>query len=67
MFGLSIAVSDGTENAFSGLKKKKKKPVELDTLSDENVDIGEDVDGKRLTFCLVHLVMNCNCVSTKYS
>lgn len=41
--------------------------MELDTLSDENVDIGEDVDGKRLTFCLVHLVMNCNCVSTKYS
>lgn len=40
----SLSVSDGTENAFSGLKKKKKKPVELDTLSDENVDIGEDVD-----------------------
>lgn len=41
--------------------------MELDTLSDENVDMGEDVDGKRLTFCLVNLVMNCNCVSTKYS
>ncbi|KAK6943350.1 Translation initiation factor IF2/IF5 domain, partial [Dillenia turbinata] len=41
-------VSEGVENAFAGLKKKKKKPVEIDPLNDENVDAGEDIDGRHV-------------------
>ncbi|PIA53971.1 hypothetical protein AQUCO_00900503v1 [Aquilegia coerulea] len=40
----SLSVSDGTENAFVGLKKKKKKPVETDFLNEENGDNREDID-----------------------
>ncbi|XP_042510055.1 eukaryotic translation initiation factor 2 subunit beta-like [Macadamia integrifolia] len=42
----NLSVSDGLENTFAGMKKKKKKPVETDTLSDdhENEVAGEDLD-----------------------
>lgn len=40
----SLSVSEGVENAFSGLKKKKKKPVESSLLNEENEDVGEDLD-----------------------
>ncbi|KAF8397094.1 hypothetical protein HHK36_016001 [Tetracentron sinense] len=40
----SISVSDGLENTFAGLKKKKKKPVETDILNDEYGGTGEDLD-----------------------
>ncbi|XP_043718254.1 eukaryotic translation initiation factor 2 subunit beta-like [Telopea speciosissima] len=40
----NLSVSEGVENTFAGMKKKKKKPVETDTLSDENGDAGEDLD-----------------------
>ncbi|KAF6150494.1 hypothetical protein GIB67_030295 [Kingdonia uniflora] len=39
-----MLVSDGVENAFAGLKKKKKKPVETDFLNEENGDAVDDVD-----------------------
>ncbi|CAL5333919.1 unnamed protein product [Camellia sinensis] len=40
----SLSVSDGLENTFSGLKKKKKKPVQTDVLSDEKENLGDDFD-----------------------
>ncbi|KAF8402464.1 hypothetical protein HHK36_010548 [Tetracentron sinense] len=40
----TLSVSNGLENTFAGLKKKKKKPVETDNLSDENGDAGEHLD-----------------------
>ncbi|XP_015931766.1 eukaryotic translation initiation factor 2 subunit beta isoform X2 [Arachis duranensis] len=40
----SFAVSDGVETSFSGLKKKKKKPVEISNLIDESGDANEDLD-----------------------
>uniref|UniRef100_A0A5B7BDD0 Eukaryotic translation initiation factor 2 subunit beta n=1 Tax=Davidia involucrata TaxID=16924 RepID=A0A5B7BDD0_DAVIN len=43
----NLSISEGAENAFIGLKKKKKKPVETDSLNDENVD-GEDLDGDHI-------------------
>ncbi|PRQ34840.1 putative translation initiation factor 2, beta subunit [Rosa chinensis] len=39
-----FAVSDGQESAFSGLKKKKKKPVESSVLNEEGGDTREDLD-----------------------
>ncbi|XP_042475650.1 eukaryotic translation initiation factor 2 subunit beta-like [Macadamia integrifolia] len=39
----SLSVSDGLESTFSGMKKKKKKPVETDALIDEIGDTGEDL------------------------
>ncbi|GFY83870.1 eukaryotic translation initiation factor 2 beta subunit [Actinidia rufa] len=42
----NLSISEGVENAFIGLKKKKKKPVETDSLNDENVDKEEDLDGE---------------------
>ncbi|KAK9280239.1 hypothetical protein L1049_013926 [Liquidambar formosana] len=42
----SLSVSDGVESTFSGLKKKKKKPVETDILNDESGGVGEDLDGR---------------------
>ncbi|KAA8517556.1 hypothetical protein F0562_017814 [Nyssa sinensis] len=45
----NLSISEGVENAFIGLKKKKKKnPVETDSLNDENVD-GEDLDGDHIS------------------
>ncbi|XP_043708405.1 eukaryotic translation initiation factor 2 subunit beta-like [Telopea speciosissima] len=40
----NLSVTDGLENTFAGLKKKKKKPVETETLNDENGDAGEDLN-----------------------
>ncbi|OVA13700.1 Translation initiation factor IF2/IF5 [Macleaya cordata] len=40
----SLSVSDGLENAFAGLKKKKKKAVDTNSLNDETGDAGEDQD-----------------------
>ncbi|CAM8897620.1 unnamed protein product [Rhodiola kirilowii] len=41
----NLAITDGVENAFVGLKKKKKKPVEADVLDEDNIDPEEDLDG----------------------
>uniref|UniRef100_A0A7N0U4X0 Eukaryotic translation initiation factor 2 subunit beta n=1 Tax=Kalanchoe fedtschenkoi TaxID=63787 RepID=A0A7N0U4X0_KALFE len=41
----NLAISDGVENAFVGLKKKKKKPVEADILNEETAEPEEDLDG----------------------
>ncbi|KAL2317145.1 hypothetical protein Fmac_031021 [Flemingia macrophylla] len=41
---LCVAVADGVETAFTGLKKKKKKPVEISSLNDETGDAIEDLD-----------------------
>uniref|UniRef100_A0A6N2LDY2 Eukaryotic translation initiation factor 2 subunit beta n=1 Tax=Salix viminalis TaxID=40686 RepID=A0A6N2LDY2_SALVM len=40
----SLSVSDGLESSFTGLKKKKKKPVETSMLDEESGDAGEDLD-----------------------
>ncbi|KAF7152129.1 hypothetical protein RHSIM_Rhsim01G0243800 [Rhododendron simsii] len=40
----NLSVADGVENTFSGLKKKKKKPVQTEVLSDENENVGDDLD-----------------------
>ncbi|KAF2291820.1 hypothetical protein GH714_035736 [Hevea brasiliensis] len=40
-----LSVSDGVESTFTGLKKKKKKPVESGILNEESGDAGEDLDG----------------------
>ncbi|XP_043701410.1 eukaryotic translation initiation factor 2 subunit beta-like [Telopea speciosissima] len=40
----NLSVSDGLENTFSGMKKKKKKPVETEAFADEIGDAGEDLD-----------------------
>ncbi|CBI15806.3 unnamed protein product, partial [Vitis vinifera] len=40
----SLSVSEGVENTFSGMKKKKKKPVETDILNDDGGDGKEDLD-----------------------
>ncbi|PSR95011.1 Eukaryotic translation initiation factor 2 subunit beta like [Actinidia chinensis var. chinensis] len=40
----TLSVSEGLENTFSGLKKKKKKPVQTDVLSDEKENAGDDFD-----------------------
>ncbi|KAF9595865.1 hypothetical protein IFM89_005351 [Coptis chinensis] len=40
----SLSVSDGVEIVFAGLRKKKKKLVETDFMSDENGDGKEDLD-----------------------
>ncbi|KAJ9145761.1 hypothetical protein P3X46_028106 [Hevea brasiliensis] len=42
----SLSVSDGLESTFTGLKKKKKKPVETSILNEEIVDAGEDLDDR---------------------
>ncbi|KAF5199380.1 Eukaryotic translation initiation factor 2 subunit beta [Thalictrum thalictroides] len=42
----SLAVSEGVENSFAGLKKKKKKPVETDFLNEDNGDDKESTDDK---------------------
>ncbi|KAL6988206.1 hypothetical protein U1Q18_013953 [Sarracenia purpurea var. burkii] len=42
----NLSISEGVENEFIGLKKKKKKPVETVSLNDENVDNGDDLDGE---------------------
>ncbi|XP_021599334.1 eukaryotic translation initiation factor 2 subunit beta isoform X2 [Manihot esculenta] len=41
---VSLSVSDGLESTFTGLKKKKKKPVETSILNEESVDAREDLD-----------------------
>nr|ABK96053.1 unknown [Populus trichocarpa] len=38
----SLSVSDGLESSFTGLKKKKKKPVETSLLDEETGDAGEE-------------------------
>ncbi|CAA6656385.1 unnamed protein product [Spirodela intermedia] len=38
----NLSVSEGLEPSFAGLKKKKKKPVETDFLSEERGDVGEE-------------------------
>ncbi|KAK3039876.1 hypothetical protein RJ639_028269 [Escallonia herrerae] len=40
----TLTVSDGLEATFSGLKKKKKKPVQTDLLEDEKEIAGDDMD-----------------------
>ncbi|KAF1891212.1 hypothetical protein Lal_00001354 [Lupinus albus] len=40
----NLSVSEGVESTFAGLKKKKKKPVEISNLNDENEDLPEDLD-----------------------
>jgi len=40
----NLSVSDNVETAFSGLKKKKKKPVQTDILDDETENVSEDLD-----------------------
>ncbi|XP_020229076.1 eukaryotic translation initiation factor 2 subunit beta [Cajanus cajan] len=40
----NLSVADGVETAFTGLKKKKKKPVEISNLNDESGDAIEDLD-----------------------
>ncbi|CAN0910062.1 Eukaryotic translation initiation factor 2 subunit beta [Linum grandiflorum] len=40
----SLSVADGVESSFSGLKKKKKKPVETRPLNEETGDGEEDMD-----------------------
>ncbi|KAH1214503.1 Eukaryotic translation initiation factor 2 subunit beta [Glycine max] len=40
----NLSVSEGVETAFTGLKKKKKKPVEMGNLNDESGDAIEDLD-----------------------
>jgi translation initiation factor 2 subunit 2 len=50
----NITIADGVENAFAGLKKKKKKPVETDSMNEEtdlpeeelSDEIGEDEQGE---------------------
>ncbi|CAK9182338.1 unnamed protein product [Ilex paraguariensis] len=41
----SLSVSEGLETTFSGLKKKKKKPVHTDLLTDEKENEVNDFDG----------------------
>ncbi|KAH1263060.1 Eukaryotic translation initiation factor 2 subunit beta [Glycine max] len=43
----NLSVSEGVETAFAGLKKKKKKPVEMSNLNDESGDANEDLDGEQ--------------------
>ncbi|KAI3847159.1 hypothetical protein MKW92_011452 [Papaver armeniacum] len=40
----NLSVAEGVENAFAGLKKKKKKPVESEFLNEDNGDAIEDLD-----------------------
>ncbi|KAJ0266497.1 Eukaryotic translation initiation factor 2 subunit beta [Hirschfeldia incana] len=41
----SLPANDGLESSFAGLKKKKKKPVEISSsLDEENLDAPEDLD-----------------------
>ncbi|XP_010527148.1 PREDICTED: eukaryotic translation initiation factor 2 subunit beta-like [Tarenaya hassleriana] len=40
----SLAVGDGLESTFAGMKKKKKKPVEPSSLNEESGEAGEDMD-----------------------
>ncbi|KAM7527571.1 hypothetical protein LguiB_030981 [Lonicera macranthoides] len=40
----NLSVSDNIETAFSGLKKKKKKPVQTDILEEEAENVGDDLD-----------------------
>ncbi|KAI3911415.1 hypothetical protein MKW98_010302, partial [Papaver atlanticum] len=40
----NLSVAEGVENAFAGLKKKKKKPVESEFLNGDNGDAIEDLD-----------------------
>ncbi|XP_048227910.1 eukaryotic translation initiation factor 2 subunit beta isoform X2 [Ricinus communis] len=40
----TLSVSEGLDSTFTGLKKKKKKPVEASILNEENVDTTEDLD-----------------------
>lgn len=40
----NLSVSDGLDNSFAGLKKKKKKPVETSAMNDENEEPREDLD-----------------------
>ncbi|PON49680.1 Translation initiation factor 2, beta subunit [Parasponia andersonii] len=40
----TLSVSEGLESTFSGLKKKKKKPVESSILTDEVGEAGEELE-----------------------
>ncbi|GKV52442.1 hypothetical protein SLEP1_g59022 [Rubroshorea leprosula] len=40
----SLSVSDGLESTFTGLKKKKKKPVETNILNEEIGDVADDLN-----------------------
>ncbi|KAL2931481.1 Eukaryotic translation initiation factor 2 subunit beta [Bienertia sinuspersici] len=42
----NLSVTDGVENSFAGLKKKKKKPVESNLSGDDAADVGEEKDGR---------------------
>ncbi|XP_015949153.1 eukaryotic translation initiation factor 2 subunit beta [Arachis duranensis] len=40
----NLTVAEGVESTFAGLKKKKKKPVEISNLNEESGDAVEDLD-----------------------
>ncbi|KAK1351507.1 Eukaryotic translation initiation factor 2 subunit beta [Heracleum sosnowskyi] len=40
----NLSISEGTEHAFAGLKKKKKKPAETNSLSNGSAHSGGDLD-----------------------
>ncbi|CAO2842552.1 unnamed protein product [Amaranthus hypochondriacus] len=40
----NLSVSEGVDNSFAGLKKKKKKPVENNLSGDDTADVGEEKD-----------------------
>lgn len=40
----NLSVSDEAESSFSGLKKKKKKPVEISNLNEESGEVAEDLE-----------------------
>ncbi|XP_076924459.1 eukaryotic translation initiation factor 2 subunit beta-like [Bidens hawaiensis] len=42
----TLYVSDGLESTFTGLKKKKKKPIQTDLLDEDKVNGDEDLDNR---------------------
>ncbi|KAJ0985405.1 hypothetical protein J5N97_003761 [Dioscorea zingiberensis] len=44
----NLSVAEAPEPSFVGMKKKKKKPVETELISDEQGDAGEEVDGDHI-------------------
>ncbi|XP_074340140.1 eukaryotic translation initiation factor 2 subunit beta-like isoform X2 [Apium graveolens] len=42
----NLSISEGTENAFVGLKKKKKKPVETNSLSNGSAHAEDEAEGE---------------------
>ncbi|XP_071738422.1 eukaryotic translation initiation factor 2 subunit beta-like [Rutidosis leptorrhynchoides] len=40
----NLSIADGVENAFAGMKKKKKKAVSFQVFADDPCDVGKDVE-----------------------